>query len=132
MVIAMLPVLYKVPVTLSIAIFCHSHVVSADAQLFGMTAENISWDAEELEVAAIDALQPRPLFCCICGDMVDMTVSIFAGQPKDIDGAAAAATHSTTTAAALLFTLGWSVASIQVPTQVYLVPLARLSTSLPP
>jgi 3',5'-cyclic AMP phosphodiesterase CpdA len=63
----------------------HTFVVTADTQL-GMASGNASWD-EELRysrqcVAALNALQPKPLFCCVCGDLVDMTASLFRGNPK--------------------------------------------------
>jgi hypothetical protein len=73
----------------------HCFVVAADTQ-FGMTKGNQDWDAEiefsRLAVEAINALQPRPLFCCICGDMVDMTASMYAGKakPPSSDGAPSA------------------------------------------
>lgn len=63
----------------------HCFVVAADTQ-FGMTNANQDWNVEiefsRRAVAAINALQPRPLFCCICGDLVDMTASIFVDTPK--------------------------------------------------
>jgi serine/threonine-protein phosphatase CPPED1 len=66
----------------------HCFVVAADTQ-FGMTADNLNWDIEveysRRAVAAMNAMQPRPLFCCICGDLVDMTANIFAGRPKVFD-----------------------------------------------
>ena len=63
----------------------HSFVVCADTQ-FGMTERNVSWETErEYSVSAVDAinnLQPRPLFCCVCGDLVDMTAMLSAGTAK--------------------------------------------------
>jgi hypothetical protein len=63
----------------------HSFVVCADTQ-FGMTERNVSWEKEkeysEVAVDAINNLQPRPLFCCVCGDLVDMTAMLSAGTAK--------------------------------------------------
>jgi hypothetical protein len=33
-------------------------------------------------VKAINALEPKPLYCCVCGDIADMTANIFAGTKK--------------------------------------------------
>eukprot|EP00977_Amphora_coffeiformis_P005337 scaffold1140_cov157-Amphora_coffeaeformis.AAC.13 len=60
-------------------------VVTADTQ-FGMTKSNASWE-EEIEysrdaVEQINALEPRPLFCCICGDMVHMVAEIYTKKTK--------------------------------------------------
>jgi serine/threonine-protein phosphatase CPPED1 len=33
-------------------------------------------------IEKINSLDPRPLFCCVCGDLVDMTSLIFAGTAK--------------------------------------------------
>ncbi len=33
-------------------------------------------------VEQINALHPRPLYCCICGDLVDMCSGIYTGKPK--------------------------------------------------
>jgi len=56
----------------------HSFVVCADTQL-GMMDFNKSWE-KELEysrqaIEMINALDPQPLFCCVCGDLVDMDES---------------------------------------------------------
>lgn len=63
----------------------HCFVVAADTQ-FGMIESNQNWDIEidlsRKAVERINALHPRPLFCCICGDLVDMTSNIFQGKPK--------------------------------------------------
>lgn len=60
-----------------------SFVVTADTQ-FGMTTENKNWDAEmeysREAVKQINALERRPLFCCVCGDLVHMTAEISAGE----------------------------------------------------
>jgi serine/threonine-protein phosphatase CPPED1 len=68
------------PTTLS-----HTFVVAADTQL-GMTNENRDWEVEieysRQAIQRINALQPRPLFCCICGDLVDMCSEIYNGKPK--------------------------------------------------
>lgn len=65
----------------------HSFVVVADTQ-FGMTERNVSWETEMVySVTAVDAinnLQPRPLFCCVCGDLVDMTSMLSAGTAKEV------------------------------------------------
>lgn len=63
----------------------HSFVVCADTQ-FGMTSENTEWETEMAysisAVDAINALEPRPLFCCVCGDLVDMTAKLYAGKAR--------------------------------------------------
>ena len=66
----------------------HTFVVAADTQL-GMANQNCgNWDSEiaysQQAVRAINGLHPRPLFCCVCGDLVDMTSSIFAGKTKAV------------------------------------------------
>lgn len=59
----------------------HTFVVCADTQ-FGMTSMNREWQTEleysRQAIQAINELQPRPLFCCVCGDLVDMTAAIYA------------------------------------------------------
>jgi serine/threonine-protein phosphatase CPPED1 len=80
----------------------HCFVVAADTQ-FGMMAANRNWDIEmEFSRKAVDkinALRPRPLFCCICGDLVDMTSNIYQGKPKQYhdDSTVTVATTTTTT-----------------------------------
>jgi len=58
----------------------HSFVVCADTQ-FGMTTMNRDWEAEkEYSARAIEFLNkmdPPPLFCCVCGDLVDMVASLY-------------------------------------------------------
>ena len=65
-------------------------VVAADTQ-FGMMDQNKKINGEssyaEIEysrkaIAAINQLNPRPLFCCICGDLVDMAAGIYTDTPK--------------------------------------------------
>jgi serine/threonine-protein phosphatase CPPED1 len=72
----------------------HCFVVAADTQL-GMVENNQSWDIEiefsRKAVERINALHPRPLFCCICGDLVDMTSNIFQGKPKSYGASGSAA-----------------------------------------
>ena len=55
-------------------------VVTADTQ-FGMTNNNVSWEEEiqysRAAVRQINALEPRPLFCCVCGDLVHMVAEIY-------------------------------------------------------
>lgn len=71
---------HLMPVTMS-----HTFVVVADTQL-GMINENDNWDIEmeysRQAVKQINALHPRPLYCCICGDLVDMCSGIYTGKPK--------------------------------------------------
>ena len=59
--------------------FCF--VVSADTQ-FGMTRNNLDWSEEikysKAAVAHINDMEQRPLFCCVCGDLVHMTSEIYA------------------------------------------------------
>jgi hypothetical protein len=65
----------------------HTFVVCADTQ-FGMTRMNKDWEAEKdysrKAVQAINELQPRPLFCCVCGDLVDMTSLIYQGKENPV------------------------------------------------
>ena len=61
----------------------YSFVVVADTQL-GMTRNNASWD-EEMEysrqaVAYMNQMENRPLFCCVCGDLVHMSAELYATQ----------------------------------------------------
>ncbi|KAL7558158.1 hypothetical protein ACA910_016213 [Epithemia clementina (nom. ined.)] len=63
-------------------------VVAADTQL-GMTHGNTDWEKEkEYSRAAVEymnQMNKRPLFCCVCGDLVDMTAEIYASRGvKDI------------------------------------------------
>ena len=58
-------------------------VVCADTQI-GMTSLNKEWKTEleysQQAIQAINVLEPRPLFCCVCGDLVDMVASYYAAQ----------------------------------------------------
>jgi hypothetical protein len=61
----------------------HSFVVCADTQI-GMTSGNREWETE-LEysrqvIQMMNELDPRPLFCCVCGDLVDMEHTFFTGE----------------------------------------------------
>ncbi|GKY99944.1 hypothetical protein MPSEU_000948000 [Mayamaea pseudoterrestris] len=57
-------------------------VVCADT--IGMTSLNKEWQTEleysRQAIQAINALEPRPLFCCVCGDLVDMVASYYAAE----------------------------------------------------
>jgi serine/threonine-protein phosphatase CPPED1 len=61
-------------------------VVCADTQL-GMTSQNREWQTEIIHsrqaIRFLNLLEPRPLFCCICGDLVDMTSSIYGANDDD-------------------------------------------------
>lgn len=61
----------------------HTFVVCADTQ-FGMTNMNQDWELEKeysrKAVQVINDMEPRPLFCCVCGDLVDMTALIYASS----------------------------------------------------
>ena len=63
----------------------HTFVVAADTQ-FGMATQNEQWESEmemsRQAVQILNQLEPRPLFCCMCGDLVDMTSSMFVGKRK--------------------------------------------------
>lgn len=71
----------------------HVFIVCADTQL-GMTSGNAEWETEleysRLAVKLINSMmdneakapEERPLFCCMCGDLVDMTAGIFENKPK--------------------------------------------------
>ena len=58
----------------------HSFVVCADTQ-FGMSNNNVDWDTEleysQRAIEQINALEPRPAFCCCCGDLVNMEYGIY-------------------------------------------------------
>lgn len=60
-------------------------VVMADTQ-FGILTDDRDWDTEieysQRAVETINQMSPRPLFCCICGDLVNMTASIYANKEK--------------------------------------------------
>jgi serine/threonine-protein phosphatase CPPED1 len=76
----------------------HTFVVTADTQ-FGMMDRNRPRNGDwnklsevEYSLAAIrqiNCLQPRPLFCCVCGDLVEMTANIYKGKAKTEDDSAA-------------------------------------------
>jgi hypothetical protein len=61
----------------------HTFVVAADTQL-GMTSGNKEWETEleysRQAVEYINSLEPRPLFCTMCGDISDMEASFFEGK----------------------------------------------------
>ena len=61
----------------------HSFVVCADSQL-GMTTLNQEWETElaycREVVKQINAIEPRPTFCCVCGDLVDMEHTFYVGK----------------------------------------------------
>jgi hypothetical protein len=65
----------------------HCFIVAADTQ-YGMTNMNTDWEIEKeysrKAIAAINALEDRPLFCVICGDLVDMMADLFVHTPKPI------------------------------------------------
>jgi hypothetical protein len=66
----------------------HCFIVAADTQ-YGMTNMNTDWEIEKeysrKAIAAINALEHRPLFCVICGDLVDMIADLFVDTPKRTD-----------------------------------------------
>jgi serine/threonine-protein phosphatase CPPED1 len=61
----------------------HTFVVCADPQL-GMTSQCQEWETElaysRKAVQLINALEPRPLFCMVCGDIADMEYTFFEGS----------------------------------------------------
>ncbi len=63
----------------------HTFVVCADSQL-GMTSLNEEWETElsycRAAVKKINALEPRPSFVTMCGDIVDMEQSFYYNNPK--------------------------------------------------
>jgi serine/threonine-protein phosphatase CPPED1 len=74
------------PVTLSSTLSSSSSfsfVVCADTQ-FGMFCENKEWETEmeysRMAIESINALYPRPLFCCVCGDLCDMEATFWTNQ----------------------------------------------------
>lgn len=64
----------------------HSFVVCADTQL-GLTSANKEWETElayaRFAVRQINSLEPRPAFCCCCGDLVDMEYTFNRDRPKE-------------------------------------------------
>jgi serine/threonine-protein phosphatase CPPED1 len=78
----------------------HTFVVCADTQL-GMTNMNRNWEVEmehsRRAVELVNGLDPRPLFCCVCGDLVDMTSLIYRGMPLIGEGSSSSTTTTTTT-----------------------------------
>jgi predicted MPP superfamily phosphohydrolase len=56
-------------------------IVCADTQI-GIASQNREWETELAysrdAIRLLNNLQPRPLFCCVCGDLVDMESTIFA------------------------------------------------------
>ena len=58
-------------------------VVCADTQ-FGMTNNNAEWEIEKKysrkAVKFINEIEPRPLFCCVCGDLADMEYSFYVNK----------------------------------------------------
>ena len=60
-----------------------SFVVCADTQI-GMTSLNKEWQTEldysKQAIQTINTLQPRPSFCCVCGDLVDMVAGYYAAE----------------------------------------------------
>jgi hypothetical protein len=61
----------------------YTFVICSDTQI-GMTSGNREWETEleysRQAIAYINNLVPRPLFCCMCGDLVDMEQTFFAGD----------------------------------------------------
>ena len=59
----------------------HTFVVCADSQI-GMASQNKEWNTEleycRQAIAKINALEPKPSFVCVCGDLVDMEWTFFA------------------------------------------------------
>jgi serine/threonine-protein phosphatase CPPED1 len=57
-----------------------SFVIGADTQ-FGISTESLGWEYEkeysERAVQYVNSLDPKPAFICLCGDLIDMEVSIF-------------------------------------------------------
>jgi serine/threonine-protein phosphatase CPPED1 len=60
-----------------------SFVVCADTQI-GMISDNKEWETEleysRIAIQYINNLQPRPLFCCVCGDLCDMEATFWKNQ----------------------------------------------------
>ena len=66
-----------------------SFCVCADPQI-GITSKNQEWETElaysRHAIDFLNQLEPKPLFCCVCGDLVDMVSTIFApdGDPSKV------------------------------------------------
>ena len=60
----------------------HGFIVCADTQL-GMTSQCQEWETEleysRKAIELINALEPRPLFCVVCGDIADMEYTFYEG-----------------------------------------------------
>jgi hypothetical protein len=61
----------------------HRFVVCSDSQI-GMSSGNREWESEleysRRAIRLINQMDPRPLFCCCCGDLVDMEHTFFTGK----------------------------------------------------
>ena len=61
----------------------HRFVVCADTQI-GLKNACQEWESELVfsrqAIEMINELNPRPLFCCMCGDMVEMENSFYTGE----------------------------------------------------
>ncbi|KAG7348798.1 calcineurin-like phosphoesterase [Nitzschia inconspicua] len=60
-----------------------SFVVCADTQI-GMSSDNKEWETEleysRIAIRYINDLNPRPKFCCVCGDLCDMESTFWQNQ----------------------------------------------------
>ncbi|KAG7337335.1 metallophosphoesterase [Nitzschia inconspicua] len=64
-----------------------SFVVCADTQI-GMSSDNKEWETEleysRIAIRYINDLNPRPKFCCVCGDLCDMESTFWQNQDNDV------------------------------------------------
>ena len=65
----------------------HTFVVVSDSQIGFIDRNQPQGAYGEVDfnlraIRAINQMHPKPLFCCMCGDLVDMTSKIYEGQAK--------------------------------------------------
>ena len=63
----------------------HRFVICADTQ-YGMITDNEDWETEleysRSAVRFMNGMNPRPVFCCVCGDLTDMDRSFEVKKPN--------------------------------------------------
>ena len=62
----------------------HRFVICADTQ-YGMITDNEEWETEKEysrnAIQFMNGMNPRPIFCCVCGDLTDMDRSFEVNKP---------------------------------------------------
>ena len=63
----------------------HRFVICADTQ-YGMITDNEEWETEKEysrnAIQFMNGMNPRPIFCCVCGDLTDMDRSFEVNKPN--------------------------------------------------